>query len=367
MMKIERKALVEALSLLRKIADTKRQTLPVLATALIEPGHGAVVLSATNLEIGARLELEAAMDSGDDRRVLLPVEPLYKVVKAMPKDVREVTLSVAADHAVMVNSAKLIGMPPDDFPLVVPTDTPPVNVPGLLTALNKVSVAMSRDESRFALNGVLLSTRGDIVATDGHRLHVVHVGGLTSVVAQDTIAPSKLVEVLLGFKKLVVEAVAVSNEPTEPPKPPMTQIKVALSNGVLMSRAIEAEYPNYKAVIPKQHPYTLRASRGVLLGALAEASAVAEKRNRPVRIILDPEKPVLIAASSSELGETSIAVQGATWNGEQPMTIGFNADYIRDAVEAADSETVEIEMKDPLSPPVIRDGAYTAAFMPMRI
>jgi DNA polymerase-3 subunit beta len=145
------------------------------------------------------------------------------------------------------------------------------------------------------------------------------------------------------------------------------QFVLQMPNFVMTARLIEGQFPNYEAVLPKGHPVTLTMSRTLLTSALRRVAVMAEDRNKPVKLLLAPGV-LRLAASSQELGEAEEVVEIDYQGGE--MTIAFNSRYLLDALAPLDKEDVVLELKDGLSPGVVRsavEDSYRCVIMPMRI
>jgi DNA polymerase-3 subunit beta len=227
--------------------------------------------------------------------------------------------------------------------------------------LAQTSFAVSHDESRFALNGVLFMLQpkeARFVATDGHRLAVAtrSVGqGLSGVTG---IVPRKAVtEILrvLGASEDVQVAITEN------------QFVLQMPNFVMTARLIEGQFPNWEAVLPRAHPGRLTVKRAALAAALRRVSVMAEERNKLVRLTLAPGS-LTLAAASHDVGEAEEVLEVDYTGGE--VAIGFNARYILDALGPMDREDVIFEFKDGLSPGLLRsagDDRYSCVIMPMRI
>ena len=183
------------------------------------------------------------------------------------------------------SSYKLVGLAPDDFPPVVPASPAAwltLEAKVLREMLAQTSFAISHDESRFALNGVLFLLQpkeARFVATDGHRLAVAtrSVGqGLSGV---SGIVPRKAVtEIMrvLGSSEDVQLAITEN------------QFVMQMPNFVMTARLIEGQFPNWEAVVPRNHPGRLTLKRTVLTSALRRVSVMAEERNKQVRFVFAP-------------------------------------------------------------------------------
>jgi DNA polymerase-3 subunit beta len=360
---LNRDAFLKGLQMVQNIVEP-RQTLPILANVLLETDADTVRVTATDLEVGARVSVPARV-SGKGA-ITLSARKLAEIVKELPAT--DLSLRAQDNAAIALRcgtaSYRLVGMAPDDFPPVVPAEKATwLKIDGktLREMLLQTSFAVSHDETRYALNGVLFSLAGKearLVATDGHRLALAkrtlgNVGNAaTGIVPRKAI--SEIMRVLGAGED--VEIALTEN-----------QFVLQMPNFMMTARLIEGQFPNYEAVIPKAHPGRLVISRGALTSALRRVAVMAEERNKPVKLTLAPAS-LRLAASSQDLGDAEESLD-VDYAGAE-VTIGFNSRYLLDAMAPVDKDEVILEFKDGLSPGVIRsvaDDGYCCVIMPMRI
>jgi DNA polymerase-3 subunit beta len=314
--------------------------------------------------VGARVTVPARVASKG--AITISARKLSEIVKELPATA--LTLKAGDNATVSLRcggvSYKLVGLAPDDFPAVVPASPSAwltLEAKTLREMLTHTSFAVSHDETRYALNGVLFVVQPKemrIVATDGHRLAMT-VRGLAKTAAPATgIVPRKAVAEIqraLGAGEEV--QIAITDN----------QFVLQMPNFVMTARLIEGQFPNYEAVIPKAHPGNLTLSRPAFIAALRRVSVMAEERNKPVKLTLIPTS-LKLSASSAELGEAEEALT-VDYAGEE-VAIAFNSRYVLEALSPMEGDAVVFEFKDALSPGVIKsaaDDGYRCVIMPMRI
>jgi len=360
---LDRDAFLRGLQMVHNIVEP-RQTLPILANVLLEAVEDTLRLTATDLEVGARVSVPARVAGSGS--VTVSARKLSEIVKELPA--AALTLKVGESASVTLRCAgvnyRLVGMAADDFPAVVPSAPPAwltLEARTLREALSQTSFAVSHDETRFALNGVLFQLNPKeirFVATDGHRLAVATRGvghGLSGV---SGIVPRKAVNEItrvLGAGEDVQIAITEN------------QFVLQMPNFVMTARLIEGQFPNWEAVMPRNHPGRLAIARPALAAALRRVSVMAEERNKPVRMTLTPGQLTLTAASH-DLGDAEETIEVDYTGGE--LSIGFNSRYLLDALAPMEKDDVVFEFKDALSPGVLKtaeDDRYCCVIMPMRI
>ncbi len=360
---LDRDQILRGLQMVQNIVEP-RQTLPILANALLEWDGETLRLTATDLEVGARVSVPARVASKG--AITVSARKLAEIVKELPA--ASVALKVTGNASVSLRCAgasyKLVGLSSEDFPPVMPASPDSwvsLEAKTLREMLVQTSFAVSHDETRYALNGVLFGLQGkdlQMVATDGHRLALAKrslcrgVGGVTGIVPRKAVTEIMRV---LGTGEDVQIAMTEN------------QFVLQMPNFVMTARLIEGQFPNYEAVIPKAHPKRLIISRGALTAALRRVSVMAEERNKPVKFTLGPAM-LRLSASSQELGEAE-EVLDVEYAGEE-LVIGFNSRYVLDAISALEKDQVVFDLKDAQSPGVIKsveDEGYLCVIMPMRI
>jgi DNA polymerase-3 subunit beta len=360
---LDRDAFLKGLQMVQNIVEP-RQTLPILANVLLETDGETARLTATDLEVGARVTVPARVAAKG--AITISARKLAEIVKELPAAM--LTLKVGDNASVSIRcggvSYKLVGLAADDFPPVVPASPAAwitLDAKVLRDMLAHTSFAVSHDETRYALNGVLFVIQPKemrVVATDGHRLAIVSQALAQAVTPVTGIVPRKAVSEILRALGAGEEVQLAITE---------NQFVLQMPNFVMTARLIEGQFPNYEAVIPKGHPGKLALSRPAIMAALRRVAVMAEERNKPVKLTLTPAA-LKLTASSSELGEAeeTLAVDYA---GEE-VAIAFNSRYILDALGPMEEDGVVFEFKDALSPGVVKsaeDDGYRCVIMPMRI
>ncbi len=360
---LDRDAFLKGLQMVHNIVEP-RQTLPILANVLIEADGEAARVTATDLEVGARVAVPARVAAKG--AITLAARKLAEIVRELPA--ASLTMKVGDNAAVTLRCAgvsyRLVGLPADDFPAVVPAAPPAwltVEAGMLRDMLAQTSFAVSHDESRFALNGVLFVLQPKelrLVATDGHRLAVASravgqgLSGVTGIVPRKAVTEIMRV---LGASEEVQIAVTEN------------QFVLQMPNFVMTARLIEGQFPNYEAVIPRAHPARLVLKRSVLAAALRRVSVMADERNKPVRLVFG-KGTLTVTAASHDLGEAEEVLEIDYAGGE--VAIGFNSRYLLDALGPMAGDEVVFQFKDALSPGVLEsaeDEGYRCVIMPMRI
>ena len=360
---VDRDAFMHGLQMAHNVVEP-RQTLPVLANVLLEAQGESLRMTATDLEVSVRVTGPAKVVKPGT--ITMSARKLMEIVKELPA--APLALKVQENAWVALRCAgvsyRLVGLTPEEFPAVgdgATTGWLALDGKVLREMLGQTTFAISHDESRYALNGVLFAVHDKelrMVATDGHRLALAARQLPVAGPAMSGIVPRKAVQEVARIVGSGEEVqIAVSDN----------QFMIRMPNVLLMARLIEGTFPNYEQVVPRAHPHRVTLSRAALTAALRRVSVLSEERTKPVRFLLTPGQ-LKMTAHSPDYGEAEEQME-AQFAGEE-IAIGFNSRYVLDALGAQDGEQVLIELKDGLSPGVFKsfeDEGTLCVIMPMRI
>jgi DNA polymerase III subunit beta len=364
--RVERDAFVDALGPVQGVVEAKK-TLPILSHLLLEASHEGVWLFGTDLDVGVRRGLVA--DVLKPGTVALSARKLYEVARELPQ--APVELQADADLQVAIrcqrSNFRMKGLPREEFPSL-----PDLKGNGEIALethlfrdmLRKTLFAVSSDQTRYALTGVLvqiLASEVRMVATDGHRLALVRV-------PRPTDKGSGTLEALVP-KKAMVEAVKITREDGSDVRMWLADNQLILHQeaSTLVARLIDGQFPNYDQVIPAPGPSKILIGTEALHGALRRTSAIMGERTTATEFEFRSGR-VVVSCVNMDLGEAHEELE-ASYDGDG-FKVGFNARYILEFLAAIDSAEVSLSIADPLSPALFRpagDDAYGCVIMPMRI
>ncbi len=361
--------LLEELTLTQGVVERKT-TIPILSNLLCEAKGSRLAITATDLELSISTSCEAKVKK--EGAGTIPAKKLLELVRLLPDE--EIRFRLLENHWVQIvcdrKAYKMVGMARDNFPAIPAFPHPLVSIPAkVLSALiTKTAFAISMEESRYTLNGGLLILKPEtlaMVATDGHRLAVAETDYKFSELNSEVR--------LLVPKKAMMEVQRLAAEAGDD-----GQIEFARDDShlffrfgprLLISRMLTGQFPNYEAVLPRENNKTIVLERNELNDALRRVSQLADQRSHAVKFALAREG-VEISASSPEYGEAKETIE-KEYKGD-PLSIGFNAQYMLDFLAAAAEGPVSIELKDEQSAGQMRPLAdeqyrYRYVIMPMRI
>lgn len=364
--------LASALARVQGIVE-KKNTVPILSSVLLE-AHGAeLAVSATDLEIFLRSRYPVKI--AKEGVVTAPAKKLFEIVRELPEG--EIRLVAGDKGWVKIEMGrarfKVMSLPNDDFPaLPVAQEGEKIEVaPAMLVeAIEKTSFAMSHDQTRQALNGILLEVSpvgGDeadlrLIATDGHRLAYIQRRCRAAVVGnRGVIVPRKAIT---EMRKLIGEE---SGGPAVELSFQENRLFIRIGASLLVTRLVDGQFPDYQQVIPSGGARVAVVERETFYRAVRRVSTVTADRVNLLRFGFTTGK-VSVTAVNPELGEATEDVELEFTGGD--IELGLNARYIQDVFSVIDQEKVVIEMNEILSPALVRplgDDGYRCVVMPMRL
>ncbi len=363
--KISKDDLLAGVGPIQAVVETKR-SLPILSHLLLEASSTRISVFGTDLDIGVRKRLSGEVLK--EGSIALSARKLYEIVRELPPAVVELTSD--AEMTVSITCGKsdfrMKGLPRDDFPSMREPRGKGVVLDRRMfrDMIRRTLFAVSSDQTRYTLNGILLRiTPKDVrmVATDGHRLAV-------ATTESDALRDNKPIEAIIPRKAAAETLKLLRDEPGE------VEIELA-ENHLLFStdqtlidaRLIEGQFPNYEQVIPATTTKQASVNREALIAGLRRTSTIIGDRVVHTTVELKPGA-LRLNCVNLDLGEAREQLE-VEYHHEE-MAIGFNARYILDFLSVVESEQITIHLQDPLSPALFQpkdEKGYLCVIMPMRL
>ena len=362
--------------LLRELTATqgvveRKTTIPILSNFLFEAAGDKLSLTATDLDLSLRTACTAKVKK--EGSCTVPARKLYDYVKLLPEG--DISIKLLENHWVSIRSGrsntKMVGMARANFPALPnfpSADIVKIPAQVLRTLISKTIFAISNEESRYTLNGALMVLKPEsitMVATDGHRLaHIENTNSKFKVSGElKTLVPKKAMTELNTLLQFT------DSETIDFAKDEST-LFFRVGTRLLTSRQLTGQFPNYEAVLPRDNNKAVTVGCEELAGAIQRVAQFADERSGAIRMKLDKNE-IKISSSSTETGESEDTIE-APYTAD-PVTIGFNSQYLLDFLKASSAGEVRIEFKDAQSAGQLRPSEngdeykYRYIVMPMRI
>ena len=342
----------------------RRQTMPILSNVLLVAKGNELAVTATDLEVELVAHTEVNVEAGGE--ITVSGRKLLDICRALPEG-SDVDISLTGEKVVVRSGRSkfsLATLPAAEFPSVEDIkagQTVEVSQEVLGRLIEKTHFSMAQQDVRYYLNGMLLETGGShlrAVATDGHRLALceAELGG--SIQEQQVIVPRKGV---LELQRLMSGEGDVNLELGP------NHVRIQLDGIRFTSKLIDGRFPEYERVIPQESSNELTADRTAFRGALQRTAILSNEKYRGIRLIIRDSGVVMQAHNpEQEEAEEELEVE---YSGED-IEIGFNVNYLLDALGAVEADQVTLSVLDGNSSCLIRQpGRDDAKFvvMPMRL
>ena len=346
-------------------AVSQKSSLPILSNVLMETEKNTLKLTATDLDIGicATIPVKVVKEGA----ITIPAKKFFDIVKALPEE-SEISLAMKKNNFINIKSGKsqfkIIGLPKEEFPQLPEfkdKDSIILNKEQLREMFNLTDFAVSKDDTRYVLNGTLFKIKGDIItiiATDGRRLAVVSKKlPKKTLVDREVIIPTKTTQ---EVKRMLQDDGDVILKFSD------NQVLFSFEGSFILSRLIEGEYPNYKKVIPEKSGKIATIPREEFLSATKRASIFTDQDSMAIKLSIKKKK-MTISKNTPYLGEAKEEID-IQFSGDDEVDIGFNPRYLIDVLKSLPGEEILFEVNDSNKPGVVRKGEeYTYVVLPMQL
>jgi DNA polymerase-3 subunit beta len=327
----------------------------------------ALTVAATDLEVAIRYRDEQVQieQTGE---TLVPADKLRDIVRESIDDTLSIEITGDTAHIRGQDSHfKIFTQKATDFPPVPDFEgEADLQVAGgaLKKLIGQTLFAAARESTRYAFNGVLVVAKGkriSLVSTDGRRL----------AMAQGDLAPGEKLD-KEGKKAIIpTKALQLIDKLIDDPEELVglqireNQVIFHTAHATLTSNLVEGQFPPYDDVIPKDTDKKMTASTADFLSAIRRAALLTTEESRGVRLAFN-KKGLVLTSRSPESGEATInfpcKFEGAD------IEIGFNPNFVVDALKVVDTDEVSLEMQAPNRPGLLKAGAdFLYVIMPVNL
>jgi DNA polymerase III subunit beta len=359
--KLNKEELLRGIQVVGNIVSSKA-TLPILSNLMMEAKGDILKLNTTDLDIGISCELP--VHTFEEGAITIPAKKFSDIIRELPAG--DVVIYARKNNQVEIEGLncrfKLNGLPKEEFPKFPEfkeKDAVLIKQADLKEMIQLTSFAVSYEESRYVLNGILLEVGGDrarMVATDGRRLAKMEKK-LIQAAPKDLsiILPIKAIAEINRNLKDAGDCVITSG---------VNQVLFNIDGILIATRIIEGEFPNYKQVIPKEIPTKVKIKTLDLLAAIRRANLLSTPDFQAVKFELFKDK-LVISKTTPDVGEhrEEISIE----YGHQELMVGFNPQFFIDVLKHISQEGIELEFLGSDKPCVLRQGDYLYLALPMRL
>jgi DNA polymerase-3 subunit beta len=351
-----------------------RAQLPVLSNILFSAKKNKLIISSTNLENSVSISIGAKTESVGE--VTIPSRVITDLVSNLNPgslliDVEKERVSIKSGTFKSIIS----GMNASDFPSIpqtVGSGSVKINSDEISKALSKVIFAVSTDETRPVLTGVLFLLKKNLsylVSTDGFRLSQKKIN-LKAKKDKKFIIPKNILSDLMKLSSNA-DNVDFSHSVKG------GQVVFGVGDSVLASRLIEGEFPDFEKILPKKSNYKVNVDKNELLQAVKLASVFARDSANVVKLTIKKDS-VLITAESKQAGNQEMgidakvvsSIEKTLKNKGDLLEIAFNFRFLEEYLNVVEADDIQMEFSDSNAPGVFsdpKDSDYLHLIMPVKI
>ena len=360
---VKKDAFFNALQKVSNIIGSKT-TLPVLANVLLEADNGKLTLTTTDLELRIVTSIDAEIEIPGS--TTLPAKRLLGLVSKFKGE--NVLLESNEKHHTQISCGTanfmILGLSPEDFPVPVEFEMKrslKIKQSDFARILDRISYAVSMDDSRKVLQGVLLSVKeGNLtaVATDGKRLALVEkqLEDLAEGSDGDVIITIKVANEVKRMLEKDGEVIMDIGE---------KQVLFKLKETMIYSKLIEGNYPNYRQVIPASFSKNIIVPSTDFVDALEIVSVpLFDASSSFVKITFMQNK--LLFEANSNIGEGKEYIN-IDYTEPEEISLSFNPQFLSDPFKHIGVDKVTVKINDAYSPIALESGdGFLYVIMPMR-
>jgi DNA polymerase-3 subunit beta len=356
-----REELAQKLAVVSRGVST-RTAVQILGGILIRADGDDVELAATDMELSLRTPLDATVEGGG--AAVVPGRLLADLARLLPAGDVEIeyrdgenVLEVRCGPA----EYRLNTYAAEDFPRLpdrTSATTFTLDADSFLSTVGSVGRAVSRDEARPVLTGILVRF-GDgklvMAATDSYRLSYKETPIEGAIPELEAIVPARALEEVRRLASGGTIELGVQEN----------QVLFGIDETWLTTRRIEGQFPKFDELRPKEFTHDVVLPRDELLEVVRRTSVMAH-RNSPLRLRFS-EGEVTVWTQTQDVGEARESLP-IRFDGD-PLEIGFNADFLRDGIESAEGDELRLRLIDPLRPGLIQGPGddFWYLIMPIRL
>ncbi|MFZ1798703.1 MAG: DNA polymerase III subunit beta [Chitinophagaceae bacterium] len=324
--------------------------LPVLEDFLFEIQDKKMSVLATDLETVMRVQMD--VESKTNGKVCIPAKILMESLKNIPE--QPLTFNIDKNFSIEITSDngkyKVMGENPDNFPkepVAEETVEFEISSSSFLSGISKALISVSTDDLRPAMTGVLVEMNTNeirFVSTDAHRLMMYTRKDVTCPQQHSFIVPRKPLMLLKNVLPQNEDMLVISYN--------NNHLFIQHGTTKLVCRLIDARFPDYKVVIPKENPFKMVVNTNDFQGALKRVSIFSNKSTSQVVLTISGSE-LQLAGQDVDFSFEGNERMNCQYDGED-LQIAFNAKFMIEMLGAVDAEEVAIELSTPNKAGIIR-------------
>ena len=360
-------------SVAKKLAGIKgvvesKSTMPILSHFLLKAEQDKCSIQGTDLELHIKEPIEAKVE--EPGVICIPGHKFSEVVKELDGEISLQTEDKDGSWVKVKSKSvnyRIACLPAADFPTWPVLEgeelTIKLNAKRLASILSKTLYAAGESDNRYTLNGILFHVNPEaktlsFVGTDGNRMALMSI----------PLGADKEVKAIIPKKHLVELKKFLTIEGDIIIKFGKNNVLFDFGDRQIFSRLIEGTYPNYSQIIPLNNGNKLLVGTEAFLRTLRRVAVMSSKKRCVIIDIKEGEKTSIVSCSEANTGEAQDELPVDYFGGD--IRLGFNPDYLLDALAAMESEKVVLNLEGTLTPALLipeGDTMYKCVVMPVRL
>jgi DNA polymerase-3 subunit beta len=340
----EKLRLTEAVMNVSRVIPAK-SSIPTLEGIQIKAYGEKLKLTGYDMEAGIKTSIDASIQ--EEGEIVLSARLFADILRKLAGE--EVVISSDEKNLTLIKSGlsefNVIGSPSEEYPELPEIEkAKAAEIPKdiLRSMIDQTLFAVATTDAKPIHTGSLFEQKDgvlNVVSVDGFRL-ALRSEKLLSDDELKFVVPGKVlseISKLLAGEEESVASLMVSKR----------HIVFQIGNYSVISRLLEGEFLDYKNSIPAGSVSSLRINTRMFMESVERVSLLISDRLRsPLRVTFESGKIAINCATAIGKSHDEIACE---FTGEK-VEMGFNNKYLLEALKAADTDEVRIEISGPLSP-----------------
>ena len=352
----------------------KSATSEYLSCVKLKINDGQLSIEGTNMDCVIK-SYDETVSNAINGSICVDAYSLFEIVKKLPKD-KNIDFSIEENGENLsylnIQSGKskfdLATLDAKDYPetlVTVKDQTIAIENEDLLFLIEKVKDCIYQNETRYNINGMLLNFDKDsgkifAVSTHGHALAHAFVESKGISQNQKVTIPRKMV---LELKKILGSEKGITNIDVSNSK-----VTFNFTNSSLTTKLIDAEFPDYNRVIPKDYIDYFSVNAKNFFNAINRVSSIYSTGTSEIGVKLSVTQDSIKITSTKDINKGFDELP-STFTRENEMQIMCNFSYLKEILDLINSPDVNIFVKDSNFPMIIKDSETDSFFyvlMPMK-
>ncbi len=371
---VDRKEFYSSVAALQNVTG-KKGTIAILANILIETSTDSIFLTATDLEIGIKINMPAEVLSTGS--ITLPSKKLFEIIREtadthLKLEVLENKWSVISTKS---GNYRIAGSDSEEypsFPEFEKDNLSTISCDALIENIDKTIYSVSQEgENQFNLNGALIEKDVDennktfirMVSSDGHRLSVMEREVDTDITKlvfkKTTLIPRKGV---LEIRKMSEQNDFIEMGFNS------KQAVFRTNNTIMIIRLMNGDFPDYKSIIKAiSKEMYISINREEFISSMKRINLFTEDLFNSVQFNFTKDL-LTLTSQNMDIGSGKEEIE-IDYKGEN-IALGFNGKYFVESLQVMNSERIKAFINSESSPCLIEgedDTGFVSVIMPMKI